>query len=231
MNPVLAVSLGSLAGGLARYYLTGAMTRFFGNAFPFGTLFVNLLLLPLTAKSLKSMKDLQKLQPKIQKIRQMHEKNPQKMNQEMQTLYRMHKVNPIGGCLPMVLQMPIFVALYQTLVRSIELRGAEFPWIRDLSAPDAFWRLPWGIPLIGNAINLLPLLMIAAMVWQQKLSSKASLATTSAPTSQDPQKMMATVMPIVFGLLFYNLPAGLVLYWLTNTIIMSTYQFQMMRTS
>ena len=230
MEKLVAGGIMAAIGQILLSILNGIHTvvRNYGLAIILLTLLVNLCLFPLTAKSLKSMKGLQKLQPKIQKLKETHKNSPEKMNQEVLKLYREHKVNPLGGCLPMVLQMPVFIALYQTLVRSIELRGAHFLWIRDLSSPDGFWRLPWGIPFIGNYVNLLPLLMIAAMVWQQKLSAKTT-ATPAAPN--DPQRMMATIMPVMFGFLFYHLPSGLVLYWLTNTLIMATYQSQLMRTT
>lgn len=218
IGQILLSILNGIHGGVRNY----------GIAIVLLTLLVNLILFPLTVKSLASMKQMQKLQPKIQKIRDTYKDNPQKMNQETLALYQQHKINPLGGCFPMVLQMPVFIALYQTLVRSIELRGAEFLWIQDLSAPDAFWRLPWGIPFVGNTINLLPILMILAMLWQQQLSMKS---TQGAVTQGDPQRIMATVMPVLFGVLFYHLPSGLVLYWLTNTLIMATYQFQLMRTA
>lgn len=229
MEKLVAGGIMAAIGQILLSILNGihGVVRNYGLAIILLTLLVNLCLFPLTAKSLKSMKGLQQLQPKIQKLKETHKNSPEKMNQETLKLYREHKVNPMGGCLPMVLQMPIFIALYQTLVRSVELRGADFLWIRDLSAPDSFWRLPWGIPFIGSHVNLLPLLMIAAMVWQQKLSAKTTAATLSP---NDPQKMMAAIMPVMFGFLFYHLPAGLVLYWLTNTLIMATYQSQLMRT-
>lgn len=230
MEKLVAGGIMAAIGQILLSILNGihSVVRNYGLAIILLTLLVNLCLFPLTAKSMKSMKGLQQLQPKIQKLKETHKNSPEKMNQETLKLYREHKVNPLGGCLPMVLQMPVFIALYQTLVRSVELRGADFLWIRDLSAPDSFWRLPWGIPFIGSHVNLLPLLMIAAMVWQQKLSAKKTTATLSP---NDPQKMMATIMPVMFGVLFYHLPAGLVLYWLTNTLIMATYQSQLMRTA
>lgn len=230
MEKLVAGGMMAAIGQILLSILNGihGIVRNYGLAIILLTLLVNLCLFPLTAKSMKSMKGLQQLQPKIQKLKEAHKNSPEKMNQEVLKLYREHKVNPMGGCLPMVLQMPVFIALYQTLVRSVELRGADFLWIRDLSAPDSFWRLPWGIPFLGDSINLLPILMIGAMIVQQRLSAKATAATT---TPNDPQKLMATVMPVLFGFLFYHLPAGLVLYWLTNTVVMAAYQSQMMRTT
>jgi YidC/Oxa1 family membrane protein insertase len=188
------------------------------------TFCISLLLFPLTFKSLSSMRRLQELQPKIEKIRSECKDNPQKLNKEIMEVYRRHKVNPMGGCMPMFLQMPIFLALYQTLMRSVELKGAEFLWIKDLSMPDAAFDLPFTVPFLGSAINILPILMIGAMIIQQKMSQ---VKTAGAQTEQ--QRLMSSIMPVMFGFIFYNLPSGLVLYWLTNTLLTSGLQFLAVR--
>lgn len=177
------------------------------------TLLINFILYPLTLKSLKAMREMQALQPKVAALREECKNNPQKLNKEVMELYKRHKVNPLGGCLPMLLQMPVFFALYQTLTRSVELKGARFLWIRDLSAPDAAFKLPFSIPFLGNYLNILPILMLVLMALQQKLSSGSAY-------KDEQQRMMAVMMPIMFGIIFYNLPSGLVLYWVTNTLIM-----------
>ncbi|MFA5389024.1 MAG: membrane protein insertase YidC [Candidatus Omnitrophota bacterium] len=188
------------------------------------TLCINLFLYPLTFKSLKSMQKLQELGPHMEKIRQENKNNPTKMNKEIMELYRRYNVNPMSGCLPMVLQMPVFIALYNTLSRSVELKNAPFLWIKDLSMPDAFFHLGFNIPFLGNAINLLPILMIGAMILQQKISQ----STTGASQSEQ-QKLIANIMPVMFGFIFYSLPSGLVLYWLTSTLVTSSLQFFMFR--
>ena len=169
------------------------------------------------------MRHLQELQPQMEEMRRQYKDNPQKLNKEMMELYRRHKVNPMGGCFPILLQMPIFLAFYQTLMRSVELKGATFLWIKDLSMPDAAFTLPTTLPLLGNSINLLPILMIGAMIMQQKLSQGKTAVQT------DQQKMMAAIMPVMFGFIFYSLPSGLVLYWLTNTVLTSSLQFFALR--
>lgn len=181
------------------------------------TLAVSLLLYPLTGKSMKSMREMQTIQPEIAKLREAYKDNPQKLNREIIELYRKHKINPLGGCLPMLFQMPIFIALYQTLIRSIELKGAHFLWIKDLSRADAL-PLPFSLPVLGNTVNILPLLMSGAMFVQQKISQPGGHAQT------EQQKQMAVFMPVLFGIIFYSLPSGLVLYWLTNTTLMIIYQ-------
>ena len=191
----------------------------YGVAILLLTCCVSVMLFPLSFKSLKSMRHLQELQPQMEEMRRQYKDNPQKLNKEMMELYRRHKVNPMGGCFPILLQMPIFLAFYQTLMRSVELKGATFLWIKDLSMPDAAFTLPTTLPLLGNSINLLPILMIGAMIMQQKLSQGRAAAQT------DQQKMMAAIMPVMFGFIFYSLPSGLVLYWLTNTVLTSSLQF------
>ena len=184
--------------------------------------FLNIILFPLTMKSFKSMQKMQELHPQMEKLRAQHKDNPQKLNKEIMELYKTYKINPFSGCLPMLLQMPIFIALYQGLMRSIELRTSGFLWIRDLSSPEAI-PLPVTFPIIGNTINILPLVMVAAMVMQQKLSSKSTGGAVSEEQKQQ-QKMMLIIMPVVFGFIFYNMPSGLVLYWVVNTLLTITEQ-------
>jgi len=183
------------------------------------TILVRIPFIPLVNKSQQSMKKMQDIQPRMAEIREKYKKDPQKMQQEMMQLYKTHKVNPLGGCLPILLQIPVFFALYKILLISIELRHAPFMlWITDLSAPDTlFGHLPAYIPLIGGfAIGPLPILMGATMVIQQKMT----------PTSLDPtQNKMMMIMPVVFTFLFLNFASGLVLYWLMNNIFSIAQQF------
>ncbi|RKY37208.1 MAG: hypothetical protein DRP78_01670 [Candidatus Omnitrophota bacterium] len=173
-------------------------------------LIINLFLYPLTFKSLKSMKEMQALQPHIEELRNLHKDNPQKLNKETILLYKKHKVNPVGGCLPIFLQMPVFFALYKVLMTTIELRGANFLWIKDLSSPDALFVFQNKLPFIGNSFNFLPIVMVIVSFIQQK--------KTVASQANEQQKTMALIMPIFMGVIFYNFPSGLVLYFLTNTI-------------
>jgi len=163
------------------------------------------------------MQKMQELHPQMEKLKVQHKGSPEKLNKEMMELYKKYKINPLSGCLPMLLQMPIFVALYQALMKSLELRNASFLWIKDLSSPDAV-RLPFTLPLIGNSINILPLIMVAGMVIQQKISTKSTGGAVTDEQKQQ-QKMMLIIMPIMFGFIFYNMPSGLVLYWVVNTAL------------
>jgi len=185
------------------------------------SLAVYLLLFPLTLKQMRSMKEMQLLQPKIEALRNEHKNNPQRLNKEIMELYKEHKVNPLGGCLPLLLQMPIFFALYQALIRSVALRGAKFLWIKDLSAPDQFFTLKNSMPFLGNQVNILPILMAIGMFVQQKIS----MAKATGEAAQQ-QKMMSIIMPIMFGVIFYQMPSGLVLYWFVNSALMLAYQFR-----
>ncbi|MBU1912417.1 MAG: membrane protein insertase YidC [Candidatus Omnitrophica bacterium] len=196
----------------------------YGVAILLLTVCMNLCLYPLTFKSLKSMQKLQELQPHIEKIRQENKDNPTRLNKEIMELYKKYSVNPMSGCLPMVLQMPVFIALYNALSRSVALKNATFLWIKDLSMPDAFFRLGSSIPLLGDSINLLPILMIGAMILQQKISQ-----STTGSSQSEQQKLIANIMPVMFGFIFYSLPSGLVLYWLTSTLVTSTMQFFMFK--
>jgi len=163
------------------------------------------------------LQKMQELHPQMEKLKIQLKDNPQKLNKEIMELYKKYNINPMSGCLPMLLQMPIFIALYQALMKSIELRGASFLWIKDLSSPEAI-PLPISFPIIGNTINILPLIMIAAMVVQQKMSTK-SMGSAVTDEQKQQQKMMLIIMPIMFGFIFYNMPSGLVLYWVVNTIL------------
>jgi YidC/Oxa1 family membrane protein insertase len=175
--------------------------------------------IPLINKSQRSMKKMQEMQPRMAEVREKYKKDPQRMQKEMMELYKTHKVNPVGGCLPMLLQIPVFFALYKILMIAIELRGAPFIlWIKDLSAPDTlFGHLPSSIPLIGGfAVGPLPIVMGITMIIQQKMT----------PTSADPrQNKMMMFMPIIFTFLFLNFASGLVLYWLMNNVFSIIQQF------
>jgi YidC/Oxa1 family membrane protein insertase len=167
----------------------------------------------LTHKSFKSMKQLQDLQPQLQAIKDKYGDDRKRLSEETMRLYKEAGVNPLGGCLPMLLQMPVFIALFNVFRYTIELRGAPFVgWINDLSRQDVLFHLPFTLPLIGNAFSLLPLIMGGAMFAQSKLGG--------SPTGQSSTAMPAgfnTVLPIVFTLLFYKMPSGLVIYWIINT--------------
>lgn len=188
------------------------------------SILIYLVLYPLTMKQMHSMKKMQSLQPRIEELRKIYKDNPQKLNTEIMGLYREYKVNPLSGCLPLVLQIPVFFALYQVLMRSVALKGAKFLWIKDLSAPDRLFTLPFSLPVLGNEVNLLPILMTIGMFVQQKFSM-----TAGSTGSAEQQKLMMVIFPLMFGFIFYRMPSGLVLYWFVNSTLMLIYQLRISR--
>ncbi len=180
------------------------------------TILVKILFFPLTRKSFSSMRDMQKLQPEMTRIREKFKDDSQQMNAEIMELYKRHKVNPLGGCLPMLLQIPVFIGLYQLLQNTIQLRHAPFAfWITDLSAPERLYVLGYGIPV-------LTLLMGASMFLQQKLT----------PAAGDPnQQRIMMFMPVIFTFMFIGFPAGLIIYWLTNNLLTIAQQWWMLRSA
>jgi YidC/Oxa1 family membrane protein insertase len=191
----------------------------FGIAIIILTLLVKLLLWPLGSKSYKSMNDMRKLQPLMSEIREKYKDDKKMMNQELMGLYKTYKINPMGGCLPMVVQIPVFFGLYRMLYQAIELRHAPFMfWINDLSAPDRLFEFGFSIPFMQPpfGIPVLTIVMGASMLLQQKMS----------PPPGDPtQAKMMMFMPIVFTFIFINFSSGLVLYWLTNNILSISQQY------
>jgi YidC/Oxa1 family membrane protein insertase len=185
----------------------------YGIAIIFITILVKLLFWPLSNKSYESMSQMKKLQPKMAEIRAKYKNDKKMMNQELMNLYKVYKVNPLGGCLPMILQIPVFFAFYKMLYQAIELRHAPFfGWINDLSAPDRLFEFAFTVPLMAPpyGIPVLTLIMGASMFLQQKMS----------PPPGDPaQAKMMMFMPIFFTFIFINFPSGLVLYWLVNNVL------------
>jgi len=182
---------------------------------------------PLTAKSLVSMKKLQTLQPKMKELQEKYKSNPERLNKEIVELYRVHQVNPLGGCLPMLLQMPIFVGLYQVLWRSVYFRGQSFLWMEDLSLPDHTLKLPFTIPFLGEYLNILPIIMVGIMALQQNLNMKTMVSTS--PEQAQQQKIMAIFFPILIGFIFYNMASGLNLYFVVFYVLSTLSQWHISR--
>jgi YidC/Oxa1 family membrane protein insertase len=179
----------------------------------------------LTHKSFKSMKDMQRLQPRLKELQDKYKDDKTKLNQATMALYKEAGVNPLGGCLPLLFQMPVFIALFSVLRNTIELRGAPFIlWMNDLSSPDVLFDLGFKLPFLGSEFHLLPLLMGVAMFVQSKTGGGSPEAGPTAGAAGQ-QKMMQTMMPIVFTVLFYSMPSGLVLYWLVNNIFSIVQQY------
>lgn len=185
----------------------------YGIAIILLTILIKLVFWPLGTKSYKSMNEMKKVQPLMMELREKYKDDKTRMNQEVMGLYKTYKVNPASGCLPLLVQMPIFFALYRMLYQAIELRHAPFfGWIKDLSAPDRLFHFDFAIPMMQApaGIPVLTLLMGASFLLQQKMT----------PTAGDPmQAKMMMLMPIFMTVLFINFPAGLVLYMFVNNII------------
>ena len=187
--------------------------------------FVYLAMYPLTLKGMVSMKKMQLLQPKIAQLREQYKNQPQKLNKEITELYRENKVNPFSGCFPFILQMPVFIGLYQALWRTVYLKGASFLWIKDLASPDRLFVFSTALPLIGNEFNILPVVMAIVMFFQQKLSSKNIITADPAQIAQ--QKIMATIFPIMLGFIFYKFASGLTLYFTLFYLLSTITQWKM----
>ena len=168
----------------------------------------------LNAKAYSSMAKMKAINPRVMEMRERLKDKPQQMQQEMMRIYREEKVNPLGGCLPILVQMPFFIALYWVLLSTVEMRGAPWiGWIHDLSQPDTLFGT---LPIIHMPVGLLPILMTGTSLLQTWLN----------PTPPDPvQARMMWIMPLVFSVMFFFFPAGLVLYWLTNNILSIAQQY------
>lgn len=195
-----------------------------GVAIVIVTILLKALFYPLSAKSYRSMAQMRELAPRLQSMKEKFGDDKQKMQQAMMELYKTEKINPMSGCLPILIQVPVFIAFYWMLSGTVELRHAPFfGWIQDLAAPDTlFGVIPKSIPLLGGMpIGLLPILMGATMIIQTFLN----------PPPTDPvQAQVMKVMPIVFSIFFFFFPAGLVLYWLVNNILSIAQQWYVNKT-
>jgi YidC/Oxa1 family membrane protein insertase len=182
--------------------LTHTVTGNYGVDILIMSILIKIIFLPLTQISFKSMKEMQKVQPEMNRLKEMYKNDKARVQQEIMLLYKRRKINPMSGCLPMLIQIPVFIALYNALQNAIEMRHAPFfLWIKDLSAKDP--------------IYISPLIMGATMVIQQKMT----------PTAADPaQAKLFMLMPIMFTFLFLNFPSGLVLYWLVNNVLSIVHQ-------
>jgi YidC/Oxa1 family membrane protein insertase len=184
-----------------------ALVSNWGWAIVLLTILIKLLFYPLSAASYRSMAKMKAVSPRLMQIRERYANDKAKMNQAMMELYRNEKINPLGGCLPVLIQIPVFIALYWVLLASVEMRNAPWIlWIDDLSSPDPFY--------------ILPVVMAVTMFVQMKLN----------PPPPDPvQAKVMMLMPLIFSVFFFFFPAGLVLYWLVNNVVSIAQQWSIMR--
>jgi len=166
---------------------------------------------PLTMQSMMSMRKMQEVQPKMAALKERYKDDPQKLNVEMMEIYRREKINPFGGCFPFLIQMPFFMALYQILWRAEYFQGQGFLWIKDLTQPDRLIILPFYLPLLGNELNILPIVTGFLMFVQQKVASKNVVVTDEQQATQ--QKMMMYILPVMMTCMFYKFASSWALYF------------------
>jgi YidC/Oxa1 family membrane protein insertase len=173
------------------------------------TIIIRAAMWPLQNKSTRAMKRMSKLQPEMKELREKYADDPNRMNQEMMKMYREYGINPLGGCLPLLVQIPIFFGFYIMLQYAVELRQQSFLWVEDLALPDTVATLPFALPFLGDGVNLLPIVMAVTMVLQMALTPK---------TGDKMQRRLFMMMPIIFFFFCYNFASALALYWTTSNI-------------
>lgn len=209
--------------------LKGIMNFFYGLIPNWGvsiillTILVKVLLYPLTRKSYESTAKMKELSPKIAAVKEKYPDDQQKQNQATMELYKKEKVNPLGGCLPILLQFPFFIAMFSLFNNHFDLRGATFipGWITDLSSPEAILNFGFSIPLLNwDALRLLPLLFLGTQLLSVKFTQPANTGQSSGQ-----MKMMTMGMPVMFFFIMYNMPSGLLVYWILQNVITTGQQF------
>ena len=188
------------------------------------TLLFKIITYPLNHASYKSMRRMQLVNPKIERIREQYKDNPEKLNAEIMAIYKKEKINPLGGCLPMLLPFPLLIAFFYLMQSMVELRNTPFLWITDLSSPDKLFVFPAGIPILGGLnFNLFPILMAITSYLSMKLQPSSSAGASGSAATQ--MKMMSTIFPLMMLVLFYNFASGLALYWTAQNVFGVAQQF------
>jgi YidC/Oxa1 family membrane protein insertase len=172
------------------------------------TIVIKLLFWPLTQASTRSMKRMQKLQPQMKEIQERYKEDPKKMNERLMAFMKEHRINPAAGCLPILVQIPVFFGFYKMLQSAIELRGARFLWALDLSQPDTIWIIPG----LGFPLNPLPIIMGLTQFWQMRM-------TPPSPGMDPVQQKIFQYMPLIFLFILYNFSSGLTLYWTVQNLL------------
>ena len=195
------------------------ITHNYGISIILLTILVKLLLIPLSKKGTESTAKMSALQPKMQEIQQKYKDDPEAQNAAVAKLYKEEGINPMGSCLPLLIQFPIFIGLYGLLNKDFSLRGAMFipGWISDLSIPETIFTLPFSIPFLGNKIHLLPILYTFSMIFSMKITQSAT--TSSQGSGKGMMWFMTYGMPILFFFILYNAPSGLLIYWSMSNLL------------
>lgn len=206
------------------FFLMKQFYRLFGSwviSIILVTIVLRILLYPLNRWSMRSMRSMQEIAPLVKAIQDKYKKDPKKAQLEVMALYREKKVNPFSGCLPLLIQMPFLIGMFDLLRSSFELRGTPFipGWINDLSAPDVIYDWNFHIPLLGSQLHLLPFVLGATMWWQQYLSSTLPKDPREWTEQQRQQRAMGNIMTVVMTVLFYQFPAGLNIYWISSMLL------------
>jgi YidC/Oxa1 family membrane protein insertase len=198
-------------------YLIHSVTKSWGVSIIILTGLLFVILFPFTAQSTKTMKRMQEVQPIVEELKTKYKDDHQKLNLELIAIYKEYQINPLGGCLPLLFQIPVFFALYQVFMRLVDLKDAHFLWIKDLSSPDHLLALPFPAPF--NYLNILPLCIAVVAIIQQKMTLPANAGAE--------QKNMGLFFAVFMAVIFYNFSSSLVLYWFTQNLLTLTYQMKM----
>ncbi|MCE5293132.1 MAG: membrane protein insertase YidC [Chlamydiales bacterium] len=198
-----------------------AVTGSWALSIVFVTIVLRLLLYPLNTWSIKSMKGMQEVGPQIKQIQEKYKKDPQKAQMEILAIYRAKGVNPISGCLPLILQLPFLIGMFDLLKTTFELRGVPFipGWIDNLTSPDVLFTWGYHLPIIGNEFHLLPIILGGIMYFQQNVMSSLPKDVNTWTDQQRQQRMMGNIMTVVMTVMFYNFPSGLNIYWISSMLL------------
>ncbi len=216
-------SLGDMFASIIVFFYS--FTHNYGVAIILMTVLIRLILYPLMQKQMVSMREMQKIQPLMKEVQEKYKNDKERLNKELMALYKEHKVNPMSGCLPLLIQMPILILLFQVLrqfndkIYSVYNGNPGFLWLKDLSLPDQLIKLPghgiFGIQYLG----IMPILIGASMFYQQKMTTAPATAGKEGGSTEQTQKMMTIMMPLLIAFMSFTLPSGLTLYWLTSTLL------------
>ncbi len=200
--------------------LCHAVTGSWALSIIFATLVLRLILYPLNTWSIRSMKGMQEIAPQVKIIQERYKKDPQRAQLEIMALYKQKGINPVSGCLPLLLQLPFLIGMFDLLKSTFELRGASFipGWIDNLTSPDVLFSWKQPLPLIGNEFHLLPILLGVIMYIQQNVMSSLPKDPSLWTDQQRQQRAMGNIMTVVMTLLFYNFPSGLNIYWISSML-------------
>lgn len=216
-------SLGDIFANMIVFFYS--FTHNYGIAIILMTVLIRVILYPLMQKQMVSMREMQKIQPLMKEVQAKYKNDKERLNKELMALYKEHKVNPMSGCLPLLIQMPILILLFQVLrnfnekIYSVYNGDPGFLWLKDLSLPDQLIQLP-GSGIFGiQYIGIMPFLIGGSMYIQQKMTSTDGTTGKDGGSAQQTQKMFTLMMPLMIGFFSFSLPSGLTLYWLTSTLL------------